>query len=68
MNKEEFCYPSDFFYMDKDILKERYESNKYITIIALLIWLIQGILCMFGYYITFPFVLLFKLCENRCFY
>lgn len=68
MNKEDFCYPKDFFYIEKDIVKERFKTNKYITIIALILWIIQGVLCMCGYYITLPFVLLHKLCENRCFY
>ncbi|MBU5331683.1 hypothetical protein KQI61_05695 [Anaerocolumna aminovalerica] len=68
MNKEDFCFPRDFFYINKDILKNQFEIQKALTIIALILWTIQGFLCMVGYYITLPFILLHKLCENRCYY
>lgn len=68
MNKEDFCFPSDFFWINKDNIKKKFKVQKVMTTIVLLLWVIQGLLCMMGYYITFPFVLLHKRCENRCYY
>lgn len=67
MNKEEFCYPSDFYWIDKDMIKKTWKTMKFRTVLYLIIYFLIATLCMIGYYIFFPFTYIWKKCEYWCF-
>lgn len=66
-NKEEFCYPSDFFWINKEGVIEHWKSEKLLSIVALPIYFILATLAFLGYYLLLPFRLLHEWCEEWCF-
>ena len=66
-NKEEFCYPSDFFWINKNSVEENWKSQKLLSIIALLIYFILATLAFVGYYLLLPFRILHGWCEEWCY-
>ena len=66
-NKEEFCYPLDFFWMNKDSVKEKLKSKKLLSIITLFTYFALATLAFIGYYLLLPFRLLHEWCEEWCY-
>lgn len=66
-NKDEFCYPSDFFWINKESVKEHWKSEKLFSIVALSIYFILATLAFTGYYLFLPFRLLHEWCEEWCY-
>lgn len=67
MYDEEFCYPSDFYWINTDHVKEWWTKGKIKTIVVLLCYFGLASLCMVGYYILYPLKYIHKKCENWCY-
>lgn len=68
----EFCKPSDFYYLNKQVLKQMMEQPgvkfKFKLVFFLVLWFIITTLLMVGYYITYPFKWINEKCEKWCYY
>lgn len=67
MQREDFCYPSDFFAVDKNGFIKSWNRNKIKTIVVLLFYLSVATICFIGYNIFFPFRIIHEWCENFCY-
>lgn len=65
-NKEEFCYPLDFFWINKTVLKKSWQSRKLLTVKAAFLYFILATLAFIGYYLLLPFRILHEWCEGWC--
>lgn len=63
----EFLKPSDFYYLNAEILKYCLENMFLKTVISLVFWSILSTLCMFGYYATYLFKKINIKCGNWCY-
>lgn len=64
---EELCLPSDFYWLTWDTVKETKRNYKYnimLFMAALVVYLFYATIFLIGYYLTLPFVLLHKWCEE----
>lgn len=66
-SKDEFCYPIDFFWINKDRVVKQWRVDKIICIAALILYYIFSTLAFLGYYILLPFRLLHEWCEEWCY-
>ena len=66
-NKDEFCYPKDFFWINKDGVKEHWNNNKILSVVVLIIYFVLAILAFVGYYLLLPLRLLHEWCEEWCY-
>lgn len=64
---EKFCYPSDFYWFNKDSLKQCYRLSKFKIIIFMILFLMIATVCMLGYYLLYPFQYIYHKCENWCY-
>lgn len=68
INREEFCYPSEFYWINKDLVNKMFVISKIKTIISLVCYFGLATLCMIGYYILYPIRYLHNKCENWCYH
>ena len=66
-NKDEFCYPKDFFWINKDGVKKHWNNNKILSVVTLIIYFVLATLAFVGYYLLLPLRLLHELCEEWCY-
>ena len=66
-HNKDFCYPSDFFYLNEDIVKVKMKDQMFVTTIALILWFILSLVALVGYYLLLPFRLLHEWCEDWCY-
>lgn len=67
MKKNDFCYPTDFFYLNTDIVKVKIKTKRFIAIVALILWFIRSLISCVLYYLLLPFRLLHEWCEEWCY-
>lgn len=63
----DFCYPSEFFWINKDGVKEHWKDKKILSIVALIIYFTLATIAFLGYYIFLPFRVLHEWCEEWCY-
>lgn len=66
-NTDEFCYPKDFFWINKDSVVEQWKKTKVLSVVALILYFIMATIAFLGYYILLPFRLLHEWCEEWCY-
>ena len=57
-NKDEFCYPKDFFWINKDGVKKHWNNTKILSVVVLIIYFVLATLAFVGYYLLLPLRLL----------
>ena len=67
MKKNDFCYPTDFFYLNKDVVKEKIKTKMFVTTVVLILWFIRSLISCVLYYMLLPFRLLHEWCEEWCY-
>ena len=64
---DEFCYPKDFFWINKHSVKEHWKNTKILSVVQLIIYFALATLAFVGYYLLLPFRLLHEWCEEWCY-
>ncbi len=67
MKKDNFCYPSDFFWINRDQVKMRLKENPLRTYVALIMYFFLAPVAFVGYYLFMPFRLFHEWCESWCY-
>lgn len=65
--RNEFCYPTDFFWINKESVKKNWEIRKAESVVALIIYFALATLAFVGYYLFLPFRILHEWCEEWCY-
>ena len=60
-------YPKDFFWINKNSVKEHWKNTKILSVVQLIIYFALATLAFVGYYLLLPFRLLHEWCEEWCY-
>lgn len=67
MQDNEFCYPGDFYWINKDHVKIVWRRGKLLTIASVMCFFALATVIMIGYYILWPFKYIHSKCEDWCY-
>ena len=67
MNNDEFCYPGDFYWINKDHVRVAWSRGKLLTIASVMCFFVLATVCMIGYYILYPIKYIHNKCEDWCY-
>ncbi len=66
-NRNNFCFPSDFYWINKNIVKKKLPNITKRILLMILFYFIATLICI-SYYLLLPFRIIHEWCESWCYW